>query len=153
MPICGMPLPAGVVVRVVGRRHLHAAGAERRVGEQAVGDDRDLAVHERDRHRLADEVLVALVGRDARTRRCRRASSRAAWSRSEMNVAGLRPSTGYLNVQKPPLRVLGVGLVVGHGGLQVRVPVHEPLAAEDEPSRNMLEERLAHGPGADRRRA
>ena len=101
----GMPLLAGVVVRIVGRRHLHAAGAERRVGEQAVGDDRDVAVHQRDRHRACRSGACSARRTDARTRRCRRASFRAGWCEKRMNSvrSHARLVTGYLNVQKPPL--------------------------------------------------
>ena len=51
-----------VVVEVVRRRDLDAAGAERRV-DVVVGDDRDLAVGERQPDLLADQVPVALVVR------------------------------------------------------------------------------------------
>ncbi len=48
------------VVEVVGRRDLHGAGALLRIGI-VVGDDRDAAPDQRQHHRFADEVLVALV--------------------------------------------------------------------------------------------
>src|SRR5581483_11188444 len=48
------------------------------------------------------------------------------------------------------LDLLVEDLVVGHRGLQVGVPVHQPLAAEDEAVLEHLEERLPHGAGADR---
>ena len=50
-----VPLPHFVVVGVVRRRDLDAAGAERRIGP-FVGDQRDLAARERQRH------LAALLG-------------------------------------------------------------------------------------------
>ena len=37
-------------------------------------------------------------------------------------------------------------LVVAHGRLQERVPVHQPLAAVDQPLLEQVEERAAHGP-------
>jgi hypothetical protein len=51
-----------VVVEVVRRRDLDAAGAEFEV-DVGVGDDRDLAVGQRQLDHLADQVLVALVFR------------------------------------------------------------------------------------------
>ena len=104
---------AGVVVGVVGRRHLHRRRCRAPGRPEAVGDDRDLAAGQRDRHRLADQVLCSARRRDARPRPCRRASSRAGWWRS----GGTRlvdPVTGYLIVQKPPLTVFVIDLVVGH---------------------------------------
>ena len=41
---------------------------------------------------------------------------------------------------------LGEGLVVGHRRLQLRVPVHQAFAAEDEAVAEHVEERLPHGP-------
>src|SRR5262249_8630146 len=43
---------------------------------------------------------------------------------------------------------LVVGLVVGHGGLELRVPIDEPFAPEDQAVAEPLEKRLAHGPRA-----
>ncbi len=54
--------PALIVVEVVPRGHLHRAGALLRVGQDLVGDDGDVAVHQRQAHRLAHQVAVALVG-------------------------------------------------------------------------------------------
>ncbi len=50
-----VPLPDPVVVRIVGGRHLHHAGAECRVDE-IVGDDRDLPVGEREKGSPARRV-------------------------------------------------------------------------------------------------
>ena len=62
MLIIGRPWrwPDLVVVEVVRRRDLDAAGAERRI-DVVVGDDRDLALGERQAHPPADQVAVALV--------------------------------------------------------------------------------------------
>ena len=48
------------IVRIVRGRHLHHAGAELGIGE-FVQDDRDLAIHQRQRHRAAVQIAVALV--------------------------------------------------------------------------------------------
>ena len=49
------------VVGIVRRRDLHRAGAELGIGEDVVGDDRDLAIHQRQQHFLAVQMPVALV--------------------------------------------------------------------------------------------
>ena len=55
-----VPLADLEVVGVVRRGHLDRAGAEFRV-DVLVGDHRDLPVHDRQQHGLADQVPVALV--------------------------------------------------------------------------------------------
>ena len=78
-----VPLADLEVVEVVRRRDLHRAGALLGIGI-FVGEDRDLAPDQRQPHLGArlDQRRVARIVRDARQRRCRRASSRAAsWRR------------------------------------------------------------------------
>ena len=53
-------LPHGPVVGIMRGSHLHAAGTELGI-DVPVGEDGDLAVHERQLHRLAHEVAEALV--------------------------------------------------------------------------------------------
>jgi hypothetical protein len=55
-----VPAPDLEVVRVVRRRDLHDAGAELGL-RVVVGDHRDGAADDGQRHRPADEVAVALV--------------------------------------------------------------------------------------------
>ena len=51
---------ASVIVRIVCRRHLHRAGAHFWVGQQAVGDDRDVAIRRAESvTNLADQMLIA----------------------------------------------------------------------------------------------
>ncbi len=58
-------LAGGVVVGIVGRGHLHDAGAEGGIDEEAVGDDGDFAADEGDDDGFSDEVFVAgVVGVD-----------------------------------------------------------------------------------------
>ncbi len=83
-----VPLPTGVVVRVVRRRHLHAAGAEFGIGELAVGDDGNLPARVRLQHQLADELTCSARRSDARTRRYRRASFQGRVVLKAMNVSG-----------------------------------------------------------------
>ena len=60
-----VPLAGLEVVRIVRRRHLDRAGAELRIDQDRVGDDRELALQQRMPHHLADLRLVArIVGVD-----------------------------------------------------------------------------------------
>ena len=57
-----VPLPGRVVVSVVGRRDLDRTGAKRPI-DDLVGDDRDVALDERDPDALSHEVAIAIVVR------------------------------------------------------------------------------------------
>ena len=76
----GQVVPAAdlEVGRVVRRRDLHRAGAERGI-HGVVGDDGDQPVHERQPELAADQVRGSARPRDAPPRRCRPASSRGGW--------------------------------------------------------------------------
>ena len=117
-----------MVVEVVGGCDLHAARAELRV-DVVVGDDRDLAVGERQAQRLADERGIAFVtgvDRDGDIAQHRLGS---CGGDDEVTAAvGER-------IAQVPERTVFFGVEhfqIGHGGLQHRIPVHEPLAAVDQ---------------------
>ena len=59
---------------------------------------------------------------------------------------GRGSTTGYGKVPEMPLHRLVKHLVVADGGLQERVPVHQPLAAIDLALLEEREERLADRP-------
>mmetsp|Transcript_22113 Transcript_22113/g.86955 ORF Transcript_22113/g.86955 Transcript_22113/m.86955 type:complete len:299 (+) Transcript_22113:780-1676(+) len=110
------------------RRDLDHAGAELAV-DVVIGDDRDLAVGQRQLDLLADQRSVALVLRvdhhghvaQHRLRSCGRHDDRAR--------------TVHQRVADVPQRAvffLARHLQVRHRGLQHRVPAHEPLAAVDQ---------------------
>jgi hypothetical protein len=112
----------------VGRRHLHHAGAELAV-DVFVGDDGDVAVHQRQLHRLADQVAVALVFR--------------VHHHGDVAQHGLRPRGGHrqvarairqriADVPEEAVFLLALHFEVADGRLQLRVPVHQPLAAVDQ---------------------
>ncbi len=75
-----VPLADLEVDRIVGRGHLDGAGAELLV-DRLVGDDRDLAVDDRQQHLAADQARCSAGRRDAPPPPCRRASSPAGWWR------------------------------------------------------------------------
>ncbi len=68
------------VIGIVRRRHLHRAGSELRL-RQFVGNDRNLALHQRQQNFLAVQVLIAFVLSRLRRPRYRPAWFPAAWSR------------------------------------------------------------------------
>ncbi len=68
------------IVGIVRRRHLHRAGAELRL-RQFVGDDGNLAVHQRQQNLLAVQMRVALVFCIYGNGGIAQHGLRAAWSR------------------------------------------------------------------------
>src|SRR5262249_53530964 len=128
-------------------RHFHTTGSERRIDEQAVGDDRDLAVHERDAHRLADEMPIArIVG---------------VYGDGGIAEHGFRARRGEADeltrstdwIAKSPeaaLHFFGIGLIICHRSLELRVPVHQAFAAIDVAVAEHLEKSVPHGAGANR---
>jgi hypothetical protein len=117
-----------VVVEVVPRRDLHAAGAERRIGV-LVADHGDQPICERQSDLLADQVSIALVlgvhghcGVAEHRFRPRR--------RNHQMTAAIRERIA----QMPDLTLLGLGqhFEIRQRGVQHRIPVDEPLAAIDE---------------------
>ncbi len=136
-------LADGVVVHVVRRGDLHHAGAELAV-DVVVGDHRDRAAGERQVRLLAVEGGVALV--------------LGVHHQGGVAEHGLGPRGGDDHragavdqrvADEPQLAVflLALHLEVGHGRLEHRIPVDEPLAAVDEALVVQAHERL----GDDRR--
>jgi hypothetical protein len=125
-----VPLADQPVVEVVRRRDLHHARAEFAV-DVVVADDRDVAIGERQSHRLADQVPVALVLRmhgDGRVAEHRLGSRRRDDQRA--GVIGER----IAQLPQLALLLLAVHLEVGHRGAELGIPVDQPLAAIDSPS-------------------
>ena len=129
------------VVEVVGRGDLD--GARAFLGVRIfVGDDRDRAVHDRQAHGAADQRLVALV--------------RRMHGNGGVAQHGLRPGGGdhdlagavLQRIGEVPVEAIdlaGLDLQVGDGGLEVRVPVHQPLVAVDQLLLVQGDEDLADG--------
>jgi hypothetical protein len=125
-----------VVVEVVRRGDLDAAGAEVLV-DIGVGDDRNLALGQRQLQPLADQRGVTLVFRmhghgdvaehGFRTRRRDHQLARTISQRIR---------------DRPQLAVffLADDFQIGNRGQQHRIPVHEPLAAIDQALRMQLHE-------------
>ena len=115
------------VVEVVPRRDLDRARAELRVG-MLVGDDRDQPAGDRLPDLLADQRRVALVVGMHRDRHV--GEHRLGPRRRDLDRAA---AVGERVAQRPELAldVAGLDLEVADRGLELRVPVHQPLVAVD----------------------
>ena len=140
-----------VVVEVVRGRDLHAAGAEFAV-DVVIGDDRNLAVAERQDHRLADQMPVALVLRVHGHGRVAEHGFRARGRDDdvvERAAFGIGPGCAVREriAEVPELAVLLLAedFEIGDRGLQHRVPIHEALAAIDQTVLVQLHEVLDDG--------
>ena len=138
--LIAVALPHGVVVEVVCRRDLDAAGAELRVG-MFVGDDRDTATGERQFDQFADQVPVALVLGVHRDRAVAEHGLRAGGGDHQMALA-----VGQRVAHVPHVAVLFLGddLQVGDRGVQLGVPVDQAFAAVDQALFVQADEDLLH---------
>ncbi len=130
-----------VVVEIMRGRDFHAAAAELRV-DVFVADHRDLACRERQAQSAADQGAIALIRRVHGHRRVAQHGFRPR-GRDHQMAAAVRQGIA----QMPQTAVLlgGDHLQVGQGGLEHRVPVHQPLAAVDQTLGMQPHEHLGHG--------
>ena len=129
------------VVEVVRRGDLHRAGAGLRVGI-VVGDDLQLAADQRQDGVLADEVLVALVVRMDRDAGVAQHRLRARGRHHDETIGF--PFNWVFEV---PEMALGLDLLhfqIGDRGLQLRIPVDQPLVLVDQPIAVEVDEDLDH---------
>ncbi len=123
-----------VVVEVVGRGDLHAAGTELGVAV-VVGDDRDAATNQRQFDVLADQCLVALVVRVDRHGGVTQQGFRTGGGDYQVVLAfGGLGAVGQRVAQVPQVALLVVvfHFEVGDGRVQLGVPVDQALAAVDQ---------------------
>ncbi len=152
-----MSLPHGIVVRIMRRCHLHHAGAELGVHQDVIGDNGNLPPHQRQTHLETDCPVPTWILRVHSHRRVPQHCLRARRGHNHLS----RPTavTSLLrrfvalhnrirNVPQRRLDRLMINLVVRDRCLQMRIPVHQPLAAVDQSVLEQLEKRLAYGPGA-----
>ncbi len=123
-----------VVVEVVGRGDLHAAGAELRVAI-VVRDDRDATAYQRQLNELADQRLVALIVRVHGNGRITEHGFRAGRRDDQIvqTFSGLC-AIGQRVAQVPQMALLVMvfHFEVGDCGVQLGVPVYQPLATVDQ---------------------
>ncbi len=116
------------IVEVVRRGDLHGAGALLRVGV-FVGDDRNRPPDDRQAHALADQGLVALV---------RRVDRDGGVAQHGFGPRGRHDDLAraiFQGVGKVPVVAVDLALLdlqIGDGGLELRIPVHQPLVAIDQ---------------------
>jgi hypothetical protein len=150
-----MPLPDGIVVGIVSGRHFHHAGAEFRIDENVIGDDRNQPIVS-GRRRFADGPIPARVLRmhgHGRVAEHRFGARGGDDHESDVlpRIVPCVPSISFDRIADVPearLDRLVINLVVADAGLQVDVPVDQPFAAVDQAVFEEFEERLAHGAGA-----
>ena len=110
------------VVGVVSRRDLDAAGPEFLI-DVRVGDDRDLAVRQRQLQRLADDVGVALV---VRIDRHGRIAKQGLWTgRRDLDEAAFLSDHRIIDVPEKAVLVLVLDLGVRDRRLAHRAPVDD----------------------------
>ncbi len=123
-----------VVVEVVRRRDLHAAAAECRI-DVRVGDDRDLAIRQRQKDEPANEILIPRVVRVHRNGGV--AEHRFGPRRRDDDVVAAVRGAGAVaqRITEVPEAALLFGTFdfeVGDRGFEFRVPVDEPAPAIDQ---------------------
>ena len=131
------------VVEVVSRSDLHAAGSIFTVHVR-VRDDRNVAVAEGKANPLPDEVLVAVVLRMHGN--CRIAEeSLGPGSRHDHVLRSV--NAGVADFPEVAVFFLRLHLDIGHGGLELRVPIHQAVSLVDQTFVIQLHECLADNPG------
>ena len=133
-------LSAGVVVGVVRRRHLDRAGAELRVHE-GVGDQRDLAVADRQQHRLPDAVAVARIVGMHRHRGIAEHGLRPRGGHGDEAAAILE---GVLEVPELALVLLVDHFLIRERRAALRAPVDDAVALVDQAFLVETDEDLLH---------
>ena len=140
-----VPAADGMVVEVVRGGDLDAAGAECGV-DVVVGDDRDQSAGQRQQDLSADQVPVAFVLRMHRDGRVAKQGFRAGGGDDQYlrRRPALAVGDGITDVPERTRFLLADHLKVGDGGVQHRIPVHQPLTAVDQPLFMKAHEHLGH---------
>ncbi len=128
-----MALSYRVVVEVVRRRDLHHAGPELAV-HILVGNDRNVAITQRQFDAPADQVLIALVFGMDHHRDIAEHGLGAGSGNGQMGQPArfVRFSERIADVPHEAVFFFLHHFQVGHGGVQLGVPVHQALAAIDQ---------------------
>ena len=141
-----MGLAHRVVVGVVRRRHLHEAGAEAGV-HMPVREDGNLAVDDGQHHSLADEGLLVGIGRRDSNARVAEHGLGTRRRHDHMVDAVLWLHERVAQIPEVTLLAPILGLIVADGRLAAWAPVHDALAAVDEPVMIPVHKDLAYGLG------
>ena len=131
-----------VIVGIMAGGDLDDAGAEGRVDQERIGDDRDLAVGQGQVDVLADQVFVArVVGMNGHGRVAQHGLGPGGGDVEDL--AGRRAGDRVLDRPEMAGDFFVIDLVVGHGGAELGVPVDQPLAAKDLARLEQVEKRAA----------
>ena len=142
-------LPDLVIVEVVRRGDLHAAGSLGHVGV-LVAHDGDGTVDEREDDLLPDEVVIPRILGVHRDGGIAEHGLRTGGRDDDVVLAVLRCYAllqGIAEVPHVALHLAVLDLKVGDGGAELRIPVDEPLAAVDEVLVIEPDEHLPYGAG------
>ncbi len=158
----GQPMALGdlIVVEIMRAGDLYRAGAEVRVGI-LIGNDRDQAFGQRQAHQFADNRFVTRIIRVHRHRavaehgfRARRGNRDPVALLFEDNIpvlilldigVGLPAFERVFEVPHSPIDFAVLDFEIGNRGLEMRVPVDQPLVAIDEALIIERHEDLLHG--------
>ena len=144
-----MPQTHFVVVEVVGRGDLDAAGAKGRV-HVFIGDDRQLPIYQGQARPLADQGTETLILRMHRHRGVAKHRLRTGGRHHQMVLAVGGPRAAAQRIAEVPQAALLLHVdhfEVGDGRAQHRIPVHQPLAAVDQALLMEPDKDLDDGPG------
>ncbi len=163
-----VPSPDLRIVLVVRRRHLQKPRRKLRLGvvlfllarrhrfrqhHIRILDDRNNAAHQRQHHLQAHQRLRTRVFRAHRHRRVTqirlrpRRRNRHVLDHRAIRECGRR-SQRVSQIIKRRIHLFVITLIIRHRRLQRRVPVHQPLAAINQPILEQDKERFAHRLGA-----
>ncbi len=137
----------GVIVEVVRAGDLYAARAEVAFNE-TIGDDGNLAVAQRQIDGFPDELGIAFIVGMHRQRAVGHHGFRARGGDVHAAHAVNRAVAERVeDVPHEAVMLMAFNLQIAHRALEHRVPVHQPLAAVDQPLLVKLDEGLHHGLG------
>jgi hypothetical protein len=129
------------VVGIVSRRHFHEAGTELGIDE-LVGDDRDLALGQRQENGLTEQSLVTLIlGVD---RYCGITQHRLGPRGRHHDIVRFVAHDGIALIVQRALDILVLYLLVSERGSAAGTPVDDVVTPVDEPLLVQAHEHLAH---------
>jgi len=123
------------VVEIMARRDLHTARTQRRIGV-FIGDDRDAPSGDRQDDMLANHAGIAFVRRVHRHRHIGQHRFGPGGGDDQVIRAVSRAHTIRQRITEPPempLNFAGFDLQIADRGFQLRIPVHQPFIAVDQP--------------------
>ena len=136
-----VPLAHGKIVEIVGRRDLHRAGAFFRVGI-FVGDDRNAPADQRQNGEFSDQIGEPGIGGMHRHRGVAEHGFRPRGGDGDETVGCALDRVFY--VPEIAAHLPAFDFEVGNGGVELRVPVHQPAVAIDQTLAVQRDEHLAH---------